>query len=41
MERKLKQMLEVPILTREFYIFTGKDPCFGTCRQVVYEMFLV
>ena len=41
MERKLKQLLEVPILTREFSVFTRKDLCSGTCWQVVYEMFIV
>ena len=37
MGRKLKQSLEVPILTRELNVFTSKDLCFGTCRQVVCE----
>ena len=34
-------LLDVPILTRELYIFTRKDLCFGTCREVVYKMFIV
>ena len=36
-------LLDVYILTRELYVFTRKDLylCFGTCRQVVYEMFIV
>ena len=36
-------LLDVYILTRELYFFTRKDLylCFGTCRQVVYEMFIV
>ena len=34
-------LLYVYILTRELYVFTRKDLCFGTCRQVVYEMFIV
>ena len=34
-------LLDVSILTRELYVFTRKDLCFGTCRQVVYEMFIV
>ena len=38
--RKLKQSLEVPILTHELYVFTSKDLCFGMCRQVVCVMFL-
>ena len=35
-------LLDVYILTRELYVFTRKDLylCFGTCRQVVYEMFI-
>ena len=40
MGRKLKQLLEVPILTRELYVFTRTDLCFSTCRQVVWEMFI-
>ena len=34
-------LLDVYILTRELYVFTRKDLSFGTCRQVVYEMFIV
>ena len=34
-------LLDVYILTRELYVFTRKDLCFGTCRQVVYKMFIV
>ena len=30
MGRKLKQSLEIPILTRELDVFTRKDLCFGT-----------
>ena len=40
MGRKLKQSLEVPISTCELYVFTRKVLCFGTCRQVVCEMFV-
>ena len=40
MGRKLKQSLEVPILTRELYVFTRKDLCFGMCWQVVHKMFM-
>ena len=36
-ERKLKRS----ILTRELYVFTSKDLYFGTCRQVIWEMFIV
>ena len=42
MRRKLKQSLEVPILTRELYIFTRTGLCFGTpvsasrLRNVLY-----
>ena len=32
--RKLKQSLEIPILTRELYVFTRKDPCLGKERSV-------
>ena len=32
--RKLKQSLEIPILTRERYVFTRKDPCLGKERSV-------
>ena len=32
--RKLKQSLEIPILTRELYVFTRKDPCLGKKRSV-------
>ena len=39
--RKFKQSLEVPILAPELYVFTRKDLCFATCRQVIYEMFIV
>ena len=38
--RKLKESLEVPILTCELYVFTRKDLCFGTCWQVIWEMFI-
>ena len=41
MGRKLKQSLELPVLTRELYVFTRKDLCFRTCRQVVCEMFIL
>ena len=34
-------LLDVSILTFELYVFTRKDLCFATCRQVVYEMFIV
>ena len=34
-------LLDLSILTHELYVFTRKDLCFGTCRQVVYEMFIV
>ena len=37
--RKLKQSLEIPILTRELYVFTRKDLCFRS--QVVCEIFFV
>ena len=37
--RTLKQSLEIPILTRELYVFTRKDLCFGS--QVVCEIFFV
>ena len=37
---KSKQSLEVPNSTRELYVFTRTELCFGTCRQVVYEMFI-
>ena len=30
MGRKLKQLLELPILTRELNVFISKDLCFGT-----------
>jgi len=40
-ERKLKQSLELSILKRELYVFASKDPYFGTCRQVICEMFIV
>ena len=33
-------LLEVPILTRELYVFTRKDLWIGMCQQVVYEMFI-
>ena len=41
--RKLKQSLEVHMLTRELCVFTKKDHSVfrGTCRQVVYEMSFV
>ena len=32
--RKLKQSLEIPILTHELYVFTRKDPCLGKERSV-------
>ena len=38
--RKLKQLLEIPILTRELYIFTRKDLCFGTGRKSFAKYFL-
>jgi len=40
MGRKLKQSLELPILTHELNVFASKDLCFGTCRQVVCETFV-
>ena len=40
MGRKLKQSLEIPILTRELYIFTRKDLCFGTGRKSFAKYFL-
>ena len=30
----MKQSLEIPILTRELYVFTRKDPCLGKERSV-------
>ena len=41
--RKLKQSLEVHMLTRELCVFTKKDHSVfrSTCRQVVYEMSFV
>ena len=35
-KREENCLLDVYILTRELYVFTRKDLCFGTCRQVVY-----
>ena len=32
--RKLKQSLEIPILTRELYVFTRKDLCLGKERSM-------
>ena len=40
MGRKLKQSLEITILTRELYVFTGKDLCFGTGRKPFAKYFL-
>ena len=40
MGRKLKQSLEIPILTREFYVCTRKDLCFGTGRKSFAKYFL-
>ena len=40
MGRKLKQSLEIPILTRELYVFTRKDLCFGTGRKSFAKYFL-
>ena len=40
MGRKLKQSLEIPILTRELYIFARKDLCFGTGRKSFAKYFL-
>ena len=40
MGRKLKQSLEIPILTRELYIITRKDLCFGTGRKSFAKYFL-
>ena len=40
MGRKLKQSLEIPILTRELYLFTRKDLCFGTGRKSFATYFL-
>ena len=37
--RKLKQLLEIPILTRELYVFTRKDLCFGTGRKSFAKYF--
>ena len=39
-ERKLKQSLEIPILTRELYVFTRKDLCFGMGRKSFGKYFL-
>ena len=40
MGRKLKQLLEIPILTRELYVFTRKGLCFGTGRKSFAKHFL-
>ena len=42
-KRGRKLLAYVYILTRELYVFTRKDVhlCFGTCRRVVHEMFIV
>ena len=40
MGRKLKQSLEIPILTCELCIFTRKDLCFGTGRKSFAKYFL-
>ena len=40
MGRKLKQLLEIPILRRELYIFTRKDLCFGMGRKSFAKYFL-
>ena len=40
MVRKLKQSLEIPILTRELYIFTRKDLCFSKGRKSFAKYFL-
>ena len=41
MGRKLKQSLEIPILTRELSVFTRKDLCFGTGRKSFAKYFFV
>ena len=40
MGRRLKQSLEIPILTRKLYVFTRKDLCFGTGRKLFAKHFL-
>ena len=40
MGRRLKQSLEIPILTCELYVFTRKDLCFGTGRKSFAKYFL-
>ena len=40
MGRKLKQSLEIPILTRELYVFTRKDLCFGMGHKLFVKYFL-
>ena len=40
MGRKLKQSLEIPILTHELYVFTRKDLCFGTGCKSFAKYFL-
>ena len=41
MGRKLKQSLEIPILTHELYVFTRKGLCFGTGRKSFVKYFFV
>ena len=40
MGRRLKQSLEIPILTRELYVVTKKDLCFGTGHKSFAKYFL-
>ena len=41
MGRKLIQLLEVPSLTHELYVFTRKDLCFGTSRKCLLSEFSI
>ena len=41
MGRKLIQLLEVPSLTHELYVFTRKDLCFGTSQKCLLSEFSV